>query len=124
MYLSLNSIPYANGGYILIANIGEKVEGNRKGEALLCYTDNTQCCNNTSMNMGQWFQLGGEDIGVESGTGGFYISRGPSVVRLHKKNSTTSPTGLFCCEVPDARSVTVRTCANIGGLVINCQYLS
>ena len=29
------------------------------------------------------------------------------------------PTGLFCCEVPDATGVTQRICANIGELEMN-----
>ena len=69
------------------------------GEALLCYTDNTVCCNNT----GQWLLPSGADVGdASSSTGDFYISRGDSVIRLHRRNNTFS-TGMYCCEVPDAQ---------------------
>ena len=86
------------------------MEGGGVGEALLCYTDNTVCCNIT----GQWLLPSGADVGdASSGTGDFYISRGDSVIRLHRRNNTFS-TGIYCCVVPDARSQNTRTCANIG----------
>ena len=112
MYLSLNDRLYTNISDILITEIGDKMEGGGVGEALLCYTDNTQCCN----DVGRWIQPSGGDVGDQGGssTGDFYATRGSSVVRLHRRNNT-SPTGLYCCEVPDARSKIIRTCANIGG---------
>ena len=43
----------------------------------------------------------------------FYMDRGPSVVRLHRRNNAMSPTaGVFCCEVPDAVSLVVQVCIN------------
>ena len=85
------------------------------GEALLCYTDNIQCCNDT----GQWFKLGGGDVGDVNGTGDFYVTRGVGVVRLHRRNNT-SPSGIYCCEVPNALSVNIRTCIDIGRLFVIC----
>ena len=35
----------------------------------------------------------------------FYKNRGPSVVRLHKKPSITSPTGIYRCDIPDDNGV-------------------
>ena len=118
MYLFLSTPLYTN-NYILIADIGERIAG-RTGEPLLCYTDNTQCCNSTSMNMGDWSLPDGTKVGGENDGGDFYISRGLSVVRLHRRNNATSPTGMFCCEVPNARSVNIRTCIDIGRLFAIC----
>ena len=89
------------------------MEGGGEGEALLCYTDNNECCNTT----GRWFDLDGADVGdAGSGTGDFYVSRGSNVVRLHRRNNTFSP-GTYCCEVPDVRSKIIRACANISELL-------
>ena len=115
MYLSLNGQVYTNNSDILLTEIGVGVGG-----ALLCYTDNAQCCNDT----GRWFKLGGGDVGDVNGVGDFYVTRGLSVVRLHRRNNT-SPTGMYCCEVPNAQSQAMRTCANIGGLMfVNSKCLS
>ena len=90
------------------------------GGPLLCYTDNTQCCNSTNINMGDWYlpDEGRMKVGDESSGGNFYVTRGPGVVRLHRRNNATSPIGMFCCEVPDARSVSRETCIDIGTVVV------
>ena len=98
------------------------MEGGGVGEALLCYTDSTQCC----IDVGRWIEPSGGTVGDEGGTssGDFYVTRESSVVRLHRRNST-SPSGTYCCEVPDARSKVTRVCANIGGLMfVNSKFLS
>ena len=117
VYLSLNGQLLTNSSDFLITEIGDRIDGGGVGEALLCYTDNIQCCNNTSVNTERWFKLGqGDNIGDESDAGDFYISRGLGVVRLHRRNNTF-PTGLFCCEVPDATSTSQTLCVNIGELL-------
>ena len=48
----------------------------------------------------------------------FYRNRGneDGTVNLNRLNTNIfMPTGLFCCEVPDAAGVTQRLCANITG---------
>jgi hypothetical protein len=35
-------------------------------------------------------------------------------VRLNRRNNAMSPTGPFCCVVPDATSITKTTCIYIG----------
>jgi hypothetical protein len=112
VYLSLNGEEPANNSEVTVTDIGDRMEG-----ALLCYTDNAQCCNTSpTVNTGRWFQLDGDDVGDQSGPGGFYVTKGPNVVRLHRRNNT-SPPGTYCCEVPDARSINMTSCANIGRLM-------
>ena len=117
----MNGLPRVNNSNVLIGEIGDRTGGG-VGEALLCYTDSTQCC---TVNTGRWFKLGGDDVGdANSGTGDFYISRGASVISLHRRNGTSS-TGMYCCEVPDAQSQNIRACANISELIfINSKCLS
>ena len=112
MYLSLNGRRSTNNSDVAVTDIGGV------GEALLCYTDNAQCCNDT----GRWFKQGGDDVGDVNGDGDLYVSRGLGVVQLHRRNNT-SPSGVYCCEVPDARSLSIFTCANIGELKINSKCL-
>ena len=107
---------YTNDSYILITNIGEGDEG-----ALLCFTDLVQCCRNEyspdeSGALGKWFYPNGSDVGMYDDAEEFYTNRGPSRVRLNRRNDTTSPIGSFCCEVPDANFSNITLCANIGEL--------
>ena len=107
MYLSLLGRAYTtNNSYILITDFGE---GDERG--LLCFTDLAQCC---GRNQGEWIFPNGSLVRVNGVGDDFYRSRGSHVVRLNRRNNPTSPTGLYCCEVPDATTNTQRVCANIG----------
>ena len=51
------------------------------------------------MDVGQWSFPSGTVLP----TGDFnqhYMSRGPSVVRLNRQSNSTTPSGLYLCEVP------------------------
>ena len=62
VYLSFMGMLISNNSYVVIADIGEKVEG-EGNNTLLCYTDNIQCCNDTfTTNTGQWILPGGNDM--------------------------------------------------------------
>ena len=114
MYLSLNGQLSTNNSKITVTEIGDRIEGGGVGGALLCYTDDDQCCNDT----GRWIEPGGGSVGNMSVvTGEFFVSRGSNVVRLHRRNNSY-PSGVYCCEVPNVRSEMIRTCANIGGLLL------
>ena len=89
--------------------------------ALLCYTDNAQCCSTANMNTGRWFGQNGADVGDQSSGGDLFVTKGPNIVRLHRRNGT-SPSGTYCCEVPDARTKVTRVCANIGGVMFYQFY--
>lgn len=116
MYLSLNGQQPANDSEVAVTEIGESME-----EALLCYTDNAQCCNTTDTNTGRWLQQNGADVGDQPESD-FFVTKGPNVVRLHRRNSTF-PSGTYCCEVRDARSMVTRVCARIGGLMFVNSFL-
>ena len=115
MYLSLRGRIYTrNSSYIDIDEIGEGDEA-----ALLCVTDLVQCCrgDNTPGSggaLGKWFYPNGGSVQVEGSRDNIYRNRGPSVVRLHRRNNIRSPAGLYCCEVPDATNNSQKVCANIG----------
>ena len=109
----LGDEPYRNGDNILITEIGEGDDG-----ALLCVTDLIQCCRVEDApggvgGLGQWLYPDGSFVQVNGSGDGFYRDRGPSIIRLHRRNNVTSPIGQFCCVVPDAASVIRNTCINI-----------
>ena len=92
-------------------------------EALLCYTDNAQCCDTTDANTGRWFGQNGGNVGDQNSGRDLFVTKGPNVVRLHRRNTDTSPSGMYCCEVPDAQSTNMISCVIIGGLmIINYQF--
>ena len=107
MNLTLNGIGIANGSDVLMTDIGEAEN------ALFCITDLASCCNSESNRMGEWFFPNGSKVPIKAQSDGFYRDRGPRVVRLNRKNGTQSPTGLYCCEVPDAALRNITACANI-----------
>jgi hypothetical protein len=109
VYLSLKRNNIANSSNVLITDIGE-------GEnALLCLTDLPFCCDTN--RTGEWFFPSGSEVPIKinSATIDFYRNRGPGVVRLNRKNvnGTQPPTGLYCCQVPDATMRNRTVCANI-----------
>ena len=84
-----------------IVNIEEIGEGER---ALACQTDRISCCRN--YRIGEWFYPNGSRVPVEGEGALFYRNRSnEGLVLLHQRNRETassSSTGLFCCELPDA----------------------
>ena len=110
VYFSIQSREVSNNSYLLITDIGEGDCG-----ALFCFTDNTLCCSDTRTGLGQWFYPNGSLIGTKSDGQNFYVDRGPSVIRLNRRNNATSISGQFCCKVPDAASVSISVCVNVVG---------
>ena len=110
VYLVLKDAFYKNNSYILNSDIGEGEDG-----ALLCFTDLFPCCDSGSGSaVGEWFFPDESQVPPAGTRGDFYRDRGPGMVRLHRRNNATSPTGWFCCEVPNAIFINIRICANIG----------
>ena len=100
---------YNNNSMIPISDIGEGAD------ALLCITDLRECCkNNQTLSgfraLGDWCDPSGSASDFYSYYRGFYKNRDRSVVRLHRREDTTAPTGQFCCKVPNAayKTVTIR----------------
>lgn len=120
MYLSLNGRVLVTNEDLTITDIGE---GDR---ALFCFTDLSQCCVDESR--GQWLFPDGTTIPLDSTQDklDFSIERGSGFVRLNRKNNATSPSGMFCCEVPDATSSLIQICINInpvGGTLCQSHLL-
>ena len=101
---------YNNNSMVSISDIGEG------DDALLCVTDLRDCCKkyqtlNSSRALGNWFYSNGSAVGVNDR--GFFKNRDRSVMRLHRRENTTAPTGQFCCKVPDATYKVVTICIDV-----------
>ena len=97
----LSGVFYANNSNVAIGDIGEG------DNALLCQTNNTQCCrgsdNPNGGPLGEWYFPDGTPVpdGTDASRD-IFRSRASSVVRLNRRNNATSPTGVYRCEIPDA----------------------
>ena len=98
--VTLGGVHYANNSEVLLTDIGEG------GNALLCLTNNTQCCRGTDnphgAGLGEWYFPNGSTPRGHAFGNRIYRNRGPGVVQLNRKNDAQSPTGVYRCEIPDA----------------------
>lgn len=53
------------------------------------------------VGIGQWHFPDGTQVEIRDMLGALYRNRGPSVVRLNRRNNATMPTGMFHCEIED-----------------------
>ena len=117
IYLSLNGTVYSNNSVIMISEIGNHI-----GNGLQCVTDRMPCCTaqpNISSTGDWFFPDGGKvpSLHIEAET--FGRNRGSDgTVNLHRvSNDVMTPTGQYCCVVPDAISVLQKLCATVGKFV-------
>ena len=129
VYLSLRGVVYANNSAIQITEIGETNTAMppppNSNNGLQCITDRMPCCAAQSNRFGQWKFPNQTNVGISGTTASFYRNRGDDgTVNLNRLNNVVMPTGLFCCEVPDAAGITQRLCADIGTCVIELKLIS
>ena len=112
-----------NNSNIIARNIGQTFD-NPNG-ALQCITDNIRCCLSQNPRLGEWYLPNRELVQGSNSNKVFYRTRGDNgEVSLNRPSGVESPTGLFCCEVPDATSTNQTLCVNIGKHLINRCMLS
>ena len=97
--LLLNGVLYGNNSIVTLDEIGED------SASLFCLTSKSDCCRSSDTpegvgDVGDWFYPNGIMVGTST-FGNIYRNRGPSVVRLQRRNNAQT-TGVFRCEVPDA----------------------
>ena len=90
--LYLNGIQHFNNSIISFEQIGED------RCALLCYTNLNECC--YMPKLGEWYSPNGSALRKKNSNDDLYRDRSDSVVRLHRRNNTLMPVGVFCCEIP------------------------
>ena len=87
---------------VTLTDIGEDTA------ALFCLTDHAACCRGRDSSFAghsQWMLPGGSLVARKSGAvvDNFYRSRGSSAVLLHRGLSTSGPSGVFTCVIPDSQ---------------------
>ena len=111
VYLSLEGTVYANNSAIPITEIGTT-----SNTGLQCITDRRPCCATVPNRFGEWFFPDETAVPTQGGATSFYRTRGDDgTVNLNRLNTNIfMPTGLFCCEIPDAPGEDMqRLCINI-----------
>ena len=129
MYLCLKGKTNFTGGIIPINVIGETTnnvshphlgDNDYENNGLQCITDKPNCCRVNAIKIGEWYFPNGTAVPI-LGYGNnsaitFYRNRGynDSTVNLNRVSSNVmSPTGNFCCKVPDSVDINHTVCANI-----------
>ena len=105
----LNDAFYGNNSVVDLGDIGvgSNTLGDGDSMGLRCLTDSTQCCrgsdNPSTGALGEWYFPDGTLVpdGLVASRD-IFRNRGPSVVRLNRRNNAQSPTGVYRCEIPDA----------------------
>ena len=125
VYLALRNQFIANNTQINIKSIGQYSD--KPNGALQCITDRKPCCFSPIARYGEWYLPNGTTV-PRQGNGSesdleFYRNRGDNGrVYLNRptNNSITAltPTGQFCCEVPDATGINQILCVLIGKLCL------
>ena len=133
VYLCLKGKTNFTGGIVPINVIGETniihphlAVNNYGNNGLQCITDKPNCCRvdnrppHDSIRIGEWYFPNGTAVPI-LGYGNnraitFYRNRGynDSTVNLNRVSSNVmSPTGNFCCQVPDSMGRNQTVCVNI-----------
>ena len=98
--------------------------GTGAGAALICRTDQTDCCNSAGdrTRRGEWRFPDGSVVAVASAGRDFYVTRQTQQVSLNRRNNTLGPLGQYCCEVDTRDDPHATICVNMCKLHIIDQY--
>ena len=98
---SFNGMTYQNNSLMTLENIGG---------ALVCVTDQIDCCRPGAMGLGpaigNWFFPNGSRVPSRRSQWDFYRTRGQSAVFLHRRRG--GAIGLYHCEIHDAMDIIQR----------------
>ena len=116
VYLALRNVYITNNSNVNIRSI-DNTSDNING-ALQCITDNLRCCSQNP-GFGERYQPNRTLVQGTTSTTAFYRSRERNrEVSLNRPSGVASPTGRFCCAVPDVTSTRQTLCVNTGMLHI------
>ena len=115
--LKLKGMQYKNRSTINIREIGEN------DEALICQTDRRPCCQSLPNRTGEWYYPNGSNLTNKLSGRDLYRNRGDEgEVRLNRRNNALFPTGIYHCEVPDARNINRKVLVTLyNGMMKRCM---
>ena len=105
-------VTLANHSYIDLSLVGDV--GNN---SVVCQTDLETCCSGAQgSHRGDWYFPNGDRLPF---VGEIYQSRSAQQVDLHRTSETTSPTGVYRCDIPtlainDATDISIRASIYVG----------
>lgn len=106
LYFKNKLVP--NNSSIPISDIGEGED------ALICETDKTECCRTAPNRRGQFYYPNGVQVPISLREQALYRNRGNQLIRLNRRRDDADiPTGMYCCEIPDASDMRRRLCVNL-----------
>lgn len=125
----LKGVVYGNNSVISINDIGETDNNSPQpmyNNALQCISDRTPCCRFDTM-LGEWYfpNMSLVPGHLLRGAGGYYRNRGRNDGTVNLNRASTdiiSPTGRFCCRIPNTTNATVTLCAIVGKYRIVLVY--
>ena len=108
-----NNLP--NHGYVDLRMVGTSFTN-----SVQCHTDLETCCrSDRGIHRGQWYFPDGDPLQNISGDGDVYEFEAVMRHDLRRRNSATSPTGIYRCEIPtnasrDNTDISVRATVYVG----------
>ena len=124
VWLSLGGLIYSNNSAIELRNLFETPDDNR--HSLMCVTPKRPCCRTPPNRFGEWFYPNRSAVSIEGSGNSFYRDRGDDgTVRLHRRGiaSLSAAMGQYCCEIPNANSITHSLCVHFGTLNFKLPYI-
>ena len=113
VYLLHNGVIIEANSKIFITDIGITAPHH-----LVCLTDRNPCCRSPH-TVGDWIFPNATNVGLlgsNSRAAHFYTNRGINgEINLYRVSSDViSPTGRFCCRVPNVTNINHTICINVG----------
>ena len=98
-YVSFMSQTLANHSYVDLSLVGQDGSGS---DSVQCHTDLGTCCTGgQGVHRGDWYSPGSTDrLPFSNEVGDIYEQRIVQRVDLRRRNSATSPVGIYRCEIP------------------------
>ena len=110
LQLKFQGVSYPNNSVLSLNDIGDI----STGSAIFCTTNRSPCCSHP-VRVGQWYYPDGSMVPNNVAGKDFYRGRGDDqTIHLSRRNNTQTPTGSFCCELPDNSDVNHTLCVHLG----------
>ena len=115
-YVSFMGQTLANHSYVDLSLVGDDASGS---DSVQCHTDLSTCCSSNDGNhRGDWYFPNGNRLPF-AGDGDIFEQRVAQRVDIRRKNSGTSPVGIYRCDIPtnaiyDDNDISVRDTVYVG----------
>ena len=117
-YVSFMGQTLANHSYVDLSLVGQATSGS---DSVQCHTDLGTCCSGTDgHHRGDWYSPSSTDrLPFSPEVGDIFEQRVTQRVELRRRNSATSPVGIYHCEIPtndvhDGTDISVRDTVYVG----------